>query len=131
MNVQAVDILWSEPQTAALIRLRESVDLTSSQIAARIGACQSEVDIQIWTLIRQGRIAPRLLNDVRLGRPSPVKRSWAAIRAELAEMYAAGWHHQTMAWWLHLTRTQVQTQLAHLFREGLPRRLEARDRGAI
>lgn len=66
--------------------------------------------------------------EPRLRPPRPgtnwykARQAWEAIRAELRIRYAAGQHHRDMAAELGLTRTQLQTQLQHLFREGMPKR---------
>jgi hypothetical protein len=55
-------------------------------------------------------------------RAHEARQVWCEIRALLKEMYTSGEHHQIMASTLGLTRVQLQSQLRHLFREGMPKR---------
>lgn len=67
-------------------------------------------------------LTPRLQPPPPGTKPHEASLAWQAIRDELRVLYAAGVHHQIMAAELSLTRIQLQSQLHHLFREGMPKR---------
>jgi hypothetical protein len=55
------------------------------------------------------------------------RATWEAIREDIRALYAAGEHHRIIALELGLTRMQLQSQLHHLFREGMPKRWTSSD----
>jgi transcriptional regulator with XRE-family HTH domain len=106
-----------------LRRIEEGrVDPPYSLILCLAEALETSPTYLITQPILQDAITPKL-------RPPPpgtprlkARATWEAIREDIRALYAAGEHHRIIALELGLTRMQLQSQLHHLFREGMPKR---------
>lgn len=109
--LQRVEEGCIDPPYSLILRLAEALEISATLLVSH-SICEQDAR----------RIEPRLRPPRSGANWYEARQAWEAIRAELRIRYAAGQHHRIMAGELGLTRTQLQTQLHHLFREGMPKR---------
>jgi hypothetical protein len=113
--------VWRARDTQVLIRVRERLGFTPTEIAPLLRKPVAEIEERVAELVETGDLHANP-GDGRRATEHRGLQFWNAVRPAIREMYEDREPRQSIMFMLGISATELGSQLQRLFREGLKRR---------
>jgi hypothetical protein len=113
--------VWRARDTQVLIRTRERLRFTPTEIAPFLRKPVAEIEERVAELVETGELHARP-GDGQQAAEHRGLQFWKAVRPAIREMYEDDVPRQSIVFMLGISATELGSQLRRLFREGLTRR---------